>query len=261
MDRPTLVFTDLDATLLDHDTYRADEALPVLADLEARGIPVIPVTSKTRAEVEELRGGLGLRGPYVTENGAGVFLPAGASLEGGAPGVTLGALMGHAQVRQVFRTLAPAYGLTGMSDMVLEDVVARTGLSLEAAALACRREYSEPFVITDPSRLGALEEEARGLGLRILRGGRFLHLLDARASKGHALVLLRDAHQRRWGQRPQTVALGDSPNDLDMLLAADHGIVVPGPRGVAPGMDVAGLTVAPHPGPRGWAAAVRQVLG
>ncbi|MDB4298363.1 mannosyl-3-phosphoglycerate phosphatase, partial [bacterium] len=46
----TVVVTDLDGTLLNHDNYRADEALPILACLAQLGIPVIANTSKTRAE-------------------------------------------------------------------------------------------------------------------------------------------------------------------------------------------------------------------
>ena len=36
--RPVVVFTDLDGTLLDHDSYRPDEALPCLRALERRGV-------------------------------------------------------------------------------------------------------------------------------------------------------------------------------------------------------------------------------
>ncbi|MDA0672462.1 MAG: haloacid dehalogenase, partial [Cyanobacteria bacterium] len=49
-----LFFTDLDGTLLNGEDYGYEAALPVLETLKARQIPVIPVTSKTRAEVETL---------------------------------------------------------------------------------------------------------------------------------------------------------------------------------------------------------------
>ena len=44
-DLVVMVFTDLDGTLLDHDTYAFDAARPALAALTARAIPVVPVTS------------------------------------------------------------------------------------------------------------------------------------------------------------------------------------------------------------------------
>ncbi len=46
-----LVFTDMDGSLLDHYTYQFDEAIPTLEELEQSDIPVIPITSKTQAEL------------------------------------------------------------------------------------------------------------------------------------------------------------------------------------------------------------------
>jgi len=54
-----VVFTDLDGTLLDEETYSWEAAEPALAMLRERGIPWVMVTSKTRAEVEVLRERMG----------------------------------------------------------------------------------------------------------------------------------------------------------------------------------------------------------
>ena len=49
-----VVYTDLDGTLLDHYTYAFNEALETIKSLKARGVPVVPCTSKTRAETVKL---------------------------------------------------------------------------------------------------------------------------------------------------------------------------------------------------------------
>ena len=72
-----LVFTDLDGSLLDHHDYGYRDALPQLRQLESLGIPVIPASSKTRAEIERLRDELGNTHPFIVENGAGGFVPVG----------------------------------------------------------------------------------------------------------------------------------------------------------------------------------------
>ena len=58
---PLLVFTDLDGSLLDPHSYSFAAALPALAALAEREVPVVPVSSKTRRELEPLRHSLDSR--------------------------------------------------------------------------------------------------------------------------------------------------------------------------------------------------------
>src|SRR5690554_5601326 len=60
-----IVFTDLDGTLLDHDSYSWRAAKPAMARLGANGIPLIFNSSKTAAEISELQSRMGLRGPFI----------------------------------------------------------------------------------------------------------------------------------------------------------------------------------------------------
>ena len=41
---PALVFTDMDGTLLDHDSYSFEPAVPMLQALDRAAVPVIPTT-------------------------------------------------------------------------------------------------------------------------------------------------------------------------------------------------------------------------
>src|SRR5512145_566011 len=61
-----VVFADLDQT-----------ALPAVQALRAQGIPLVLVSSKTRAELEPIRRRLQHRDPFIVENGAAVFVPQG----------------------------------------------------------------------------------------------------------------------------------------------------------------------------------------
>ena len=70
-----LVYTDLDGTLLDHNTYSFLSARPALNQLRFQRISLIFVTSKTRSEVEGWRERLNNQDPFVVENGGGVFIP------------------------------------------------------------------------------------------------------------------------------------------------------------------------------------------
>ena len=72
-----LIFTDLDGSLLDHNNYSHRPADTLLKGLNDDGIPVIIATSKTYAEVINLRKELKNQHPFIVENGAAVFIPDG----------------------------------------------------------------------------------------------------------------------------------------------------------------------------------------
>ena len=70
-----VVFTDLDGTLLDHETYSYGPAQEALDLLERKRIPLILCSSKTRAEIELIQLDLRLRHPFISENGGAIFMP------------------------------------------------------------------------------------------------------------------------------------------------------------------------------------------
>jgi len=70
-----IVFTDLDGTLLDHHTYDYSPALPALAKLQERQIPLVFCTSKTAAEMIPFRTEIENVDPFIVENGGGTYIP------------------------------------------------------------------------------------------------------------------------------------------------------------------------------------------
>ena len=75
MSAKLIVFSDLDGTLLDRDTYSFAAAQPALETLAARQNPLILNSSKTIAEITALREQMGNSHPFVVENGAAVIVP------------------------------------------------------------------------------------------------------------------------------------------------------------------------------------------
>ena len=261
---PAVVYTDLDGTLLDHDSYRWDAAAPALQALAARGIPWVPVTSKTVPEVLALRETLSHRHPFAVENGGAVCVPRGYfdrdRGEAFGPDLFVERLApAYADILAVLADLRrDGYRFAGFADMDDAAVAMHTGLSVAAAAAARDRLCSEPLVWEDGD--DALERFARAIaaaGLTLRRGGRFLHVLGAH--KGDAV---RRLHARFAAGGPVLAwALGDSENDLDMLAAADCGALVARPDGsyVAPA-DPPRLVHAGGVGPAGWRRAVEGWL-
>ncbi|MCT8161814.1 HAD-IIB family hydrolase [Pseudoruegeria sp. SHC-113] len=250
---PFLVFTDLDGTLLDHETYDASPAAPALARLAALGVPVVMASSKTAAEIAPLRTSLGLKAcPAIVENGAGLLAP-------GAKATSSGDV--YAKLRADLETLPSALRacFTGFGDLTSEGISALTGLPLANAALAARRQFSEPGLWTgsDEARATFLSH-LQTLGIHAREGGRFL-TLSYGATKADRMAEIRAGYGS-----PRVIALGDAPNDREMLEAADVAAIIANPaRAPLPPLktEAQGKVLRPTaPGPEGWNAAIHQIL-
>lgn len=273
----TLVFTDLDGTLLDHETYSFEAARTTLERLEELSVPVVFNSSKTAAELLPLRKRIGNRHPFIVENGAAVYVPLdyfsdpplsdpGASAECGREGDfwVRGFGVDRDSILAVLHKLRADRGLLfeGFADWTDEEIAGRTGLSVEDAALARRRRSSEPILWEGPpDSLDYLLRELAASELRAVQGGRFLHVMG-RFDKRDGVDWLRERYRReRQGRDLDVVALGDSPNDLGMLEAADVAVIVRSARSdhVDPGGPRRILRTEKS-GPAGWREAFDELL-
>ena len=230
--RPSLlIFTDLDGTLLDSQTYDFRPALPAVNLIRSLNIPLILVSSKTRAEIEDLRKRLSLEAPFIPENGGGVFFPDTFSLPedqdyrqvNGYKLVLTGRPIDEVLSKAVF--LKREYDYKGFSEMSARAIAAQTGLSVREAALAAQREFDEPIVLKNPGHREMFCNKANDLGLECVEGGRFIHLFIG-GNKGKAVQIVLAVYRRLWGP-VFSMGLGNSPNDLPMLDVVDKAVLMP----------------------------------
>ncbi len=248
-----MVFTDLDGTLIDHDTYDWAPALPALNALQEVAAGLVLASSKTAAEIAPLRAKLGAaQWPAIVENGAGVLPPHETHTPGAADYAKIRAALDRVptELRQHF---------CGFGDVSVAEVAAMTGLAVDAAALAQQRQFSEPGQWSGtPDQKDAFLEALSTDGVTTKQGGRFLTL-----SLGHDKV---DQMRRIIAtyQPRHVIALGDAPNDIAMLEAADLGIVIANPAGAPlPRLkteDAGRIIRTQDAGPLGWNWAIHTVL-
>ncbi|MCD6296256.1 MAG: HAD-IIB family hydrolase [Deltaproteobacteria bacterium] len=264
-----VVFTDLDGTLLDHDTYGWDEALPALGRCKRFFIPIVLVSSKTRAEMDQLRRKLSISAPFISENGGGIFFPCDtikepppdALLDGDLWKWSLG--LPYAHLIRGLNEIRDELGwdIKGFSDMSIDDISDLTGLDKKSARLAAMREFDEPFIIPDQDHVDreSLKKAAAQRGLTITEGGRFFHL-NGKNDKGEAMQKLMSLYKRLHGNIV-SVALGDSPNDFSMLECADYPVLVRSRRSFE-GLKkrIPRLMVTSEMGPKGWNTALLDIL-
>ena len=260
-DLPLIVLTDLGGTLLDHHSYSFAAAEPALQRLKALGVPVVIVTSKTRAEVARLADRLESPHPYVLENGALVSVPEGYFGDNASDLIRLSPSYDELCGWLADQRTKNGYRLRGFSDLDAAGVAEVTGLSLADAALAKARDGSEPFLWDDsPEALAALTQAIEDKGWRLMQGGRFYHLLG-QTDKAFAAEHVLSHYRRVMGDVFTTVALGDSPNDLPLLKMADKAVVIRRHDGSWMRADVPGDKIQTDGiGPVGWNEAVGSIL-
>lgn len=259
-----VIITDLDGSLLDAKSYSFEKAAPALRLIGERDIPLVLCSSKTRAEIEVYRKRLQNRHPFIAENGGALFIPEGCfsfPVEGedrdGLRVISLGTP--YAEVRKQFKALRERMHVParGFGDMTTAEVAALSGLTRDEAALAMEREYGEPFVFPgapDERFLRAIE----AAGLKWTQG-RFFHIMGNH-DKGKAVAVLRALYERS-GERPVFIGLGDSLNDLPLLLAVDRPVLIRKDDGSHdPRISIPGLSRTDGIGPAGWNEAILAAL-
>jgi mannosyl-3-phosphoglycerate phosphatase len=227
-----VIFSDLDGTLLDHHTYSFEAALPVLKKLKARKIPVVLTTSKTRAETEQICQKLGLNHPFIVENGGAIFIPAGyfnlkgmrTLRKGSYEVIPLG--VSYRRIRRALKMIKDQTNveLVGLGDLKFNQVARISGLESESARLAKKREYDEPFILRHSGLIKKIRIRARELGLKVVKGGRFYHLIGTN-DKGKAVRILKNLYEKKYG-KIKCIGLGDSSNDFPMLKEVDFPVLI-----------------------------------
>ncbi|MEL6582648.1 MAG: HAD-IIB family hydrolase [Pseudomonadota bacterium] len=246
-----VIFSDLDGTLLDHETYSYAPAKPALERIARHGLPLVLASSKTAAEVQALHQELGLTAPAIVENGAGLFVP----------GMPLAESNNYARIREALAELPETLrsGFVGFGDLGTAGIVQATGLPADAAARAADRQFSEPGLWEgSPDDLQAFLAALAERGISARRGGRFLTLSFGKTKADQMQTVMSQLNAER------SLALGDAPNDVEMLEAADLGVIVQNARAqsIPPlaGERAGTIIRTEDAGPTGWNWAVLRLL-
>lgn len=259
-----IVVTDLNGTLLDPVTGSSAAARPALQRLAELGIPVIFNSSKTTAEMLHLRQQLDNVHPFITENGADLYLPR----EQGSDAFSIrrfGMPRNHILHELAGISEQRDFAYLAFSAMTPEQLGPVTGLARNILHLLMQRLYTEPLLWQDSE--AALQDFTQALqqrGLRVqgrqtLRSGLLLQV-NVPVNKATPLAALREWYEQQGWPTPRIVALGDGGNDVPLLDAADVAVCVRAADRPALPLQHPQLVCSELSGPAGWNQAMLQML-
>ena len=251
------IVTDVDGTLMDH-SYDLTPAKEIIKKLQKLSIPIILCTSKTSAEVKVIRKELNLTDPYIVENGAAIY---GESLEKVNGQIILGKR--YETLEDILNSISKEvdYKLIPLNKLTDQEATDLTGLKGNSLNLMRDRHWSMPF-LNPPSFLEErIKKCCKKFKVDIFKGNRMSHLLSIDSNKGKAIDALKKYFKK---QKIQIIGLGDSPNDLPLLLNSDFRIVIPGVDG--PNLNLLDqlkgfhFTLATEPNGYGWNNEINKLL-
>ena len=251
------VVSDVDGTLMDH-SYDLTPAKETIKTLQKLSIPVILCTSKTAAEVRVIRNELNLTDPYIVENGAAIY---GESLNRVNGEIILGIKYEFLEEILNFISKEVNYKLTPLNNLTDQEATQLTGLKGNSLKLMRDRHWSMPF-LNPPSYLEEkINISCKKFNVDIFKGNRMSHLLSTNSNKGKAINALKEYSNL---QNIEIIGLGDSPNDLPLLLNSDIRIVIPANDGpnliLIDQLKDFEFTLASEPNGYGWKNEINKLI-
>lgn len=265
-----IIFTDLDATLLDYYNYSFEPALPALKIIKEKNIPLIICSSKTKREIEYYRKKLGNTHPFISENGGGIFIPKNyfkfqisdsrciTEKSTDYHIIKLGAQ--YSDLRKAIEVLKKeGFKIMGFGDMSAKEISEAAGITIKEAKMAKERDFDEPFMFKGSNEeFKKLRDAIEKKGFNVTQG-RFFHILG-NSDKGKAVSILINLYKKKY-DKIISIAIGDSPNDISMLKNADYPIIVKKPDGsYETQIDIPHLIKAEGIGPEGWNKAFSSLI-
>ena len=255
-----LIFTDLDGTLLNRDTFNFDSIKIFLNQLKNKNIIIIPNSSKTEDEIIEFNNEANFEFPFISENGSIIHNLNFLSDE--FPDKIILAKNVY-EIQNIFdkninQDLKSKCKV--ISSLTTSEQIQIFGLPENKLKNVFKRTCTIPikFVGNNEEKL-LLKNMLLEIGLDLKDGGRVLNLGD-RINKADAMKKIITMLQRKFKSKPKTIAVGDNHNDLEMLKNSDIPCLVKNNKFINKDLQIKNLIISKQTAPEGWVEIVKLAL-
>ncbi len=255
-----IIFTDLDGSLLNKDTFRFDEIEDYFRELVSKGIKIIPNSSKTEAELLDFNEQYNLNLSFIAENGSSIhrlnlihehlpnFISMGRTLD---------------KIYEIYNENIPS-GLKQkiilISKLNYKEQEKIFGLPLNKIKLAMKRNHSIPIkFIGSEFEKKKLIKILNDVGLTVQTGGRIMNICD-NVNKSKAIVKTLQLINTEIKNEIITIGVGDNQNDIDMLKETDYSCLVKNDNFDSSLINIDNLIKSSQLSPLGWADVIKMAI-
>ena len=255
-----LIFTDLDGSLLDRDTFKFDKISKYIKDLISKGIFIIPNSSKTKNEIDSFNKELDEDLPFIVENGAAIY---NLNLINASFPEKISLSREISEILDIFNNkISKKYKskCKFIKNLISDKQLQIFGQSKEKVKLSMKREYSIPLLY-DGSKAEKVDliKSVNNAGLSLHEGGRLINLCD-KISKSQAMKHVVKIFKKISKEELITVGVGDNFNDLDMLKNSDIPCLVFNDKFTMEKININNCLVSKKSAPEGWEEVVKLAL-
>ena len=255
-----IIFTDLDGSLLNKDTFRFDEIEDFFKELVSNGIKIIPNSSKTEAELSDFNTQHNLNLSFIAENGSSIHgldmihdnLPSAISVSRPLD-----------KIYEIYNKNIPfelKQKIILISKLNIDEQKKIFGLPLNKIKLAMERKHSIPIQFKGSEvEKDELTKVIVDAGLTVQTGGRIMNICD-NVNKSKAMVKTLELISTEIKNEIITISVGDNQNDIDMLKETDYSCLVKNDNFDSSLINIDNLIKSSEPSPLGWADVIKTAI-
>ena len=255
-----LIFTDLDGSLLDKETFKFDVIKDYFKELVRNGIIIIPNSSKTEAELLDFNEQNNLDLSFITENGSSIH---GLNkIHHNLPDKIIISRTIN-EIRNVYEeniSLDFKNKTTHILELEIEVQQKILGLPLDKIKLAIKRDHSLPIKFNGTEiEKNEFIKIMKNSGLTIQTGGRIMNVCD-NVNKSIAMSRALQLIRKQLDDEIITIGVGDNENDIEMIKQTDYPCLVKNDKFDSSLINIDNLIKSSEPSPLGWADVIKTAI-
>lgn len=221
-----IIFTGLDEILLPLEDDSYGSIATAVEKLQQQNILLVPVTNRTRAEVEALLNKIDLNAPFIVEEGSGIFVTQSDRNFAVRETKTVDSYYLHqlgctyTEARAALKVVQEEINkiLRGFGDFDEADIQPLIGGSLAQARRAKAREFSEYFLTPNRIAIKELQKVAIEYGFKVIFGDRLSLIVGQGADEVKAVQWLLQNYRSASEDKLVSVGLGFKNEGLAEVL-------------------------------------------
>ena len=255
-----IIFTDLDGTLLDVDTFKLDIIEDYFKKLISNGIIIIPNSSKTESELLDFNRQYNIKLSFISENGSSIH---GLNLLHKNLPDKFVISKYSSEILNIYKKKTPfdlQEKVTFISSLNSKEQEKIFGLPNDKLLLANQRMHSIPILFNGTKNEKIIfTKTIDKIGLSIQSGGRIMNICD-KTDKSNAMIKTLEIIKKQIKREIITIGVGDNLNDIEMIKNSDFPCLVKNKNFDNSMINIGNLIMSTEPSPKGWADVIKMAL-